>query len=102
MTTGQSLMFPGGAPGAEKEKRSIRIALEPVRMMIEQSGTPTGVVDHQVQEQPRAARMCRIGELPELILLGAQQFFNSRTEPLADGHTSATSKKQMLIISLSV
>ena len=59
-------VLPGDAPRAGTYERAVRAAQYPIRMILMEGGTPTGVIDDEVEEQPRPLAMDRAGQLAKL------------------------------------
>ena len=47
-------VLPRDAPRPRTHEVTVRAAQKPLRMLLVQGGTPGGVIDHQVEKQPRA------------------------------------------------
>ena len=63
-------VLPRRAPRARADECAPTIAEEPFGMIFLQGGSPTGVVDYQIDKNPGSFRVCRISELTKLIEAG--------------------------------
>src|SRR3974377_1136978 len=60
-------VLPRHAPGARAGEPPLGVPQEPLGMVLVQERAPPRVVDYDVQENPAAADMSRVGQLPELV-----------------------------------